>query len=288
MHAPDVNDTSAHAAVPGRRRRNSPPARIRRARSSNAAFGDSTRGSRRSAPSSISTSRARARPPTRAPSAGAPASRCRRSTACRSASRTSSRRPTCRPRWARRCSPAGAPERTPPASRRCAQAGAVILGKTVTTEFAATEPRGTRNPWDLDAHAGRLVSSGSAAAVAAGMISAALGTQVIGSTIRPASFCGCVRLQADGRRAQPRRQPRLPEPELHRRSRRDAGGCLAGRLRDRAARRRRSGLSGPGRAAPCAAGSQAAAARLSGNVGLASGQPGGETGSPGINGTFVA
>jgi len=71
------------------------------------------------------------------------------------------------------------------------QAGAVILGKTVTTEFAASEPRGTRNPWNLE-HTPGGSSSGSAAAVASGMISAGLGTQVIGSTIRPASFCGCV------------------------------------------------------------------------------------------------
>jgi Asp-tRNA(Asn)/Glu-tRNA(Gln) amidotransferase A subunit family amidase len=70
------------------------------------------------------------------------------------------------------------------------QAGAVILGKTVTTEFAATEPRGTRNPWNLERTPGGS-SSGSAAAVGCGMVSAALGTQVIGSTIRPASFCGC-------------------------------------------------------------------------------------------------
>src|SRR5262247_3641363 len=70
------------------------------------------------------------------------------------------------------------------------EAGAVILAKTVTTEFAAREPRGTRNPWDLARTPGGS-SSGSAAAVAAGMVSAALGTQVIGSTIRPASFCGC-------------------------------------------------------------------------------------------------
>ena len=48
-------------------------------------------------------------------------SRCRRSTACRSASRTSSRPSTCRPRWARRCSPAGARSATPPRSRRCAK-----------------------------------------------------------------------------------------------------------------------------------------------------------------------
>ena len=70
------------------------------------------------------------------------------------------------------------------------EAGAVIVGKTVTTEFAATQPRGTRNPWDLERTPGGS-SSGSAAAVAAGMLPAALGTQVIGSTLRPASFCGC-------------------------------------------------------------------------------------------------
>jgi Asp-tRNA(Asn)/Glu-tRNA(Gln) amidotransferase A subunit family amidase len=71
------------------------------------------------------------------------------------------------------------------------EAGAVIVGKTVTTEFAATEPRGTRNPHDLRRTPGGS-SSGSAAAVAAGMLSTALGTQVIGSTIRPASYCGCI------------------------------------------------------------------------------------------------
>jgi len=71
------------------------------------------------------------------------------------------------------------------------EAGTVILGKTVTTEFAATEPRGTRNPWDLARTPGGS-SSGSAAAVAAGLISAALGTQVMGSIVRPASYCGCV------------------------------------------------------------------------------------------------
>jgi Asp-tRNA(Asn)/Glu-tRNA(Gln) amidotransferase A subunit family amidase len=74
--------------------------------------------------------------------------------------------------------------------RALRDAGAVILGKTVTTEFAASEPRGTRNPWNV-AHTPGGSSSGSAASVGAGIASAALGTQVIGSTIRPASFCGC-------------------------------------------------------------------------------------------------
>jgi Asp-tRNA(Asn)/Glu-tRNA(Gln) amidotransferase A subunit family amidase len=70
------------------------------------------------------------------------------------------------------------------------EAGGVIIGKTVTTEFAATEPRGTRNPWDPTRTPGGS-SSGSAAAVGAGVIPVGLGTQVIGSTLRPASFCGC-------------------------------------------------------------------------------------------------
>ena len=70
-------------------------------------------------------------------------------------------------------------------------AGAAILGKTVTTEFASSEPRGTRNPWDPTRTPGGS-SSGSAAAVCAGMISGAMGTQVVGSIIRPAGFCGVV------------------------------------------------------------------------------------------------
>ena len=73
--------------------------------------------------------------------------------------------------------------------RALRDAGCVIVGKTVTTEFAAFHPRGTRNPWNT-AHTPGGSSSGSAAAVGAGVLSAALGTQVIGSTIRPASFCG--------------------------------------------------------------------------------------------------
>ena len=69
-------------------------------------------------------------------------------------------------------------------------AGAIILGKTVTTEFAMAFPRGkTRNPHDLERTPGGS-SSGTAAAVGAGFISAGLGTQVIGSVLRPASFCG--------------------------------------------------------------------------------------------------
>jgi len=75
--------------------------------------------------------------------------------------------------------------------RALRDAGAVIVGKTVTTEFAASEPRGTRNPWNI-AHTPGGSSSGSAASVAAGIVSGALGTQVISSTVRPASYCGTV------------------------------------------------------------------------------------------------
>ncbi len=68
-------------------------------------------------------------------------------------------------------------------------AGAVIMGKTVTTEFATRAPGKTRNPHN-PAHTPGGSSSGSAAAVAAGMVPLALGSQTGGSTIRPASFCG--------------------------------------------------------------------------------------------------
>jgi len=71
------------------------------------------------------------------------------------------------------------------------KAGALILGKTVTTEFAYFAPGPTRNPHHLD-HTPGGSSSGSAAAVAAGLCPLALGTQTIGSIIRPASFCGVV------------------------------------------------------------------------------------------------
>jgi aspartyl-tRNA(Asn)/glutamyl-tRNA(Gln) amidotransferase subunit A len=68
-------------------------------------------------------------------------------------------------------------------------AGAVILGKTATTEFAFYDPAPTRNPRNL-AHTPGGSSSGSAAAVAAGFCTAAIGTQTFGSVIRPASYCG--------------------------------------------------------------------------------------------------
>ena len=68
-------------------------------------------------------------------------------------------------------------------------AGAIVLGKTVTTELAVYAPNKTRNPHDLERTPGGS-SSGSAAAVADGMVPLAIGTQTNGSVIRPAAFCG--------------------------------------------------------------------------------------------------
>lgn len=68
-------------------------------------------------------------------------------------------------------------------------AGAIPIGKTVTTEFAASHPGPTRNPHDPARTPGGS-SSGSAAGVAAGFFPAGLGTQVVGSIVRPASYCG--------------------------------------------------------------------------------------------------
>jgi len=72
---------------------------------------------------------------------------------------------------------------------RLRAAGAVFLGKTVTTEFACFDPPPTRNPWNLE-HTPGGSSSGSAVAVATGMALAAIGSQTGGSINRPASYCG--------------------------------------------------------------------------------------------------
>ena len=74
------------------------------------------------------------------------------------------------------------------------QAGATVIGKTVTTAFAANDPTATLNPHN-HAHTPGGSSSGSAAAVGAGMIPLALGTQTGGSVIRPASFCGAAAIK---------------------------------------------------------------------------------------------
>jgi Asp-tRNA(Asn)/Glu-tRNA(Gln) amidotransferase A subunit family amidase len=73
-------------------------------------------------------------------------------------------------------------------------AGAMLIGKTVTTEFAWSTPAETTNP-HRSAHTPGGSSSGSAAAVAAGMVDLAIGTQTAGSVIRPASFCGVFALK---------------------------------------------------------------------------------------------
>lgn len=73
-------------------------------------------------------------------------------------------------------------------------AGGIVLGKTVTTEFAYLHPGRTRNPHNLE-HTPGGSSSGSAAAVAAGMLPIALASQTGGSTIRPAAFCGVAGLK---------------------------------------------------------------------------------------------
>lgn len=74
---------------------------------------------------------------------------------------------------------------------RIRHAGGTVLGKTVTTEFAWRHPGPTVNPWN-PAHTPGGSSSGSAAAVAAGIVPLALGTQTVGSIVRPAAYCGVV------------------------------------------------------------------------------------------------
>lgn len=83
------------------------------------------------------------------------------------------------------------PVRDCTAVSRLKAAGAVVMGKTVTTELAVYSPGKTRNPYDIERTPGGS-SSGSAAAVAAEMVPLAIGSQTNGSVIRPASFCGVV------------------------------------------------------------------------------------------------
>ena len=90
------------------------------------------------------------------------------------------------PLWAGRT-----PRRDAAAVAMLRAAGAIIMGKTVTTEYAYSHPGKTRNPHDPERTPGGS-SSGSAAAVAASMVPGAIGSQTNGSVIRPASFCGVV------------------------------------------------------------------------------------------------
>jgi Asp-tRNA(Asn)/Glu-tRNA(Gln) amidotransferase A subunit family amidase len=86
------------------------------------------------------------------------------------------------------------PERAAPVIERLRYEGAIILGKTATTQFAYLDPSPTRNPWNPE-HTPGGSSSGSAAAVASGMIPLALGTQTVGSVLRPAAYCGIAGLK---------------------------------------------------------------------------------------------
>jgi amidase len=83
------------------------------------------------------------------------------------------------------------PQQSAWAVRRLEALGGLVMGKTVTTEFAFRTAGKTRNPWNPDYTPGGS-SSGSAAAVAAGFVPVAIGTQTLGSVIRPAAFCGVV------------------------------------------------------------------------------------------------
>ncbi|HKV45765.1 MAG TPA: amidase, partial [bacterium] len=86
------------------------------------------------------------------------------------------------------------PDEDAAAVARLRDAGAIVLGKTHTTEFASFDPSPARNPWALD-HTPGGSSSGSAAAVAARMCQGALGSQTSGSIVRPSAFCGIVGLK---------------------------------------------------------------------------------------------
>ncbi len=77
---------------------------------------------------------------------------------------------------------------------RLRAAGAVIVGKTVATQFAYKDPAATTNPWSAE-HTPGGSSSGSAAAVAARQVPASIGTQTVGSILRPSAFCGVVGLK---------------------------------------------------------------------------------------------
>src|SRR5579884_669507 len=88
------------------------------------------------------------------------------------------------PPWAQRV-----PNRDASTVERIREAGAIVLGKTVTTQFAFADPPKTRNPWDMERTPGGS-SSGSAAAVASRMVPIALGSQTAGSILRPAAYCG--------------------------------------------------------------------------------------------------
>jgi Asp-tRNA(Asn)/Glu-tRNA(Gln) amidotransferase A subunit family amidase len=86
------------------------------------------------------------------------------------------------------------PERDAALVARLRAAGAVIVGKTYPTQFASKDAAPTRNPWSVD-HTPGGSSSGSGAAVAARQVPGAIGTQTVGSILRPAAYCGVVGLK---------------------------------------------------------------------------------------------
>jgi Asp-tRNA(Asn)/Glu-tRNA(Gln) amidotransferase A subunit family amidase len=104
------------------------------------------------------------------------------------------------------------PDRDAVVVERLKAAGAIVMGKTVTTELAFLHPAGTRNPHN-PGHTPGGSSSGSAAAVAAGMVPLAIGTQTGGSVIRPAAFCGVTGFKPSFG-AVPRRGVLLQSPSL--------------------------------------------------------------------------
>jgi aspartyl-tRNA(Asn)/glutamyl-tRNA(Gln) amidotransferase subunit A len=83
------------------------------------------------------------------------------------------------------------PTQDAPSVQRLRNKGAIVLGKTHTTQFAFRDPAPTHNPWNLE-HTPGGSSSGSAAAVSARMVPLALGSQTVGSVLRPAAYCGVV------------------------------------------------------------------------------------------------
>jgi amidase len=123
---------------------------------------------------------------------------------------------------------------------RLARVGAYVFGKTVTTEFAYFHPGKTRNPWHAQ-HTPGGSSSGSAAAVAAGHVAGAIGTQTNGSVIRPAAYCGVVGFKPT--------KDAIPPAGVHVFSETlDQVGTFARRVADIA--RLTSALADPGRVAP--------------------------------------
>ena len=137
------------------------------------------------------------------------------------------------------------PKRDNAAVAALREAGAVVLAKTVTSELGGAHPGPTTNPFDPARTPGGS-SSGSAAAVAAGMLPAAIGSQVGGSIVRPGGLLRQCRAEAEQGRDQPRRAPG-EQPERQRRPCQFHRGHVADGGGDRETRRRRPRPSRPRR-----------------------------------------